>query len=103
MLTVVETPLFQQMTAGVWDSDERDAFIVFIAENPDAGDVIPGGTPLRKVRWSRPGRGKRGGARVIYFLRLEQGDLVLIAVYAKAKFDNLPVWALKRWKDAYDG
>jgi hypothetical protein len=39
---------------------------------------------------------------VIYYTRLPQGDLVLIAVYAKAKFDNMPVEILKSWKEAYD-
>lgn len=46
--------------------------------------------------------GKRGGARVIYFTRLAAGEVVLIAVYTKAKFDNMPVAVLKSWKEAYD-
>ena len=70
--------------------------------NPLAGDVIPGVDGLRKVRWGRAGMGKRGGARVIYFNRLPSGEVVLVAIYAKAKFDNLPPAVLKMWKDAYD-
>jgi len=66
-------------------------------------DVIPGTGDLRKVRWSRAGMGKRGGARVIYFNRLSNGEVVLVAAYAKAKFDNMPVHVLKMWKEAYDG
>jgi hypothetical protein len=46
--------------------------------------------------------GKRGGARVIYFTRLEGGEVVLVAIYAKAKFDNMPAAVLKLWKEAYD-
>ena len=52
--------------------------------------MIPGAGGLRKVRWSRAGMGKRGGVRVIYFTRLARGEVVLIVVYAKAKFDNMP-------------
>lgn len=81
MLTIIETPIFQRMVR----------------------DVIPGVGDLRKVRWSRPGMGKRGGARVIYFNRLASGQVVLVATYAKAKFDNLPAAVLKMWKEAYDG
>lgn len=42
------------------------------------------------------------GARVIYFTRLASGEVVLIAVYAKAKFDNMPIEVLRSWKEAYD-
>ena len=102
MLTAVETPIFQRMAASVWSDSEREAFITFISDNPLAGDVIPGAGNLRKVRWKRDGMGKSGGARVIYYLRLANGEVVLIAVYAKAKFDNMPVEVLKSWKEAYD-
>jgi hypothetical protein len=46
--------------------------------------------------------GKRGGARVIYYTRLPKGDIVLVAVYVKAKFDNIPAQVLNTWKEAYD-
>ena len=57
--------------------------------HPEAGDVIPGSGGCRKVRWSTAGTGKRGGARVIYFLQQEH-TIWLLIVYKKAKFDNLP-------------
>lgn len=102
MLTVIETPVFQRMVQGVMGEDELEEFKVFISGDPLAGDVIAGAGDLRKVRWKRPGMGKRGGARVIYFNRLASGEVVLIATYAKAKFDNLPLAVLKMWKEACD-
>jgi hypothetical protein len=102
MLTVVETAIFQGYAASVWSQAERESFIDWIACNPDAGDVIPGAGGLRKVRWGRAGVGKRGGVRVIYFNRTLQGDIVLIVVYAKAKFDNLPTEVLLQWKQEFD-
>ncbi|MGZ8217784.1 transcriptional regulator [Methylomagnum sp.] len=102
MLTVIETPIFQCMAAEIWSDSEREAFVSFISAEPMAGDVIPGSGGLRKVRWSRPGMGKRGGARVIYFTRLANGGVVLIAVYVKAKLENIPLEVLKAWKEAYD-
>lgn len=103
MLTVIETPIFQSMVASVWSEVEAEEFVSFISENAQAGEVIPQTGGLRKVRWSRAGIGKRGGARVIYFTRLAAGEVVLIAVYAKAKFDNMPAAVLKSWKEAFDG
>ena len=67
MRTVSETPVFIRYAAEVWSEAERLEFISYIAANPEAGAVIRGSGGCRKVRWSRSGTGKRGGARVIYF------------------------------------
>jgi hypothetical protein len=64
---VAETPLFVRQAAEVWDEAGREAFVEFIARNPEAGDIIPETNGVRKIRWARSGIGKRGGARVIYF------------------------------------
>jgi hypothetical protein len=103
MLTVVETPLFRRHAEEVWTDDEREVFVEWIAVNPIAGDVIPGAGGIRKVRWSRQGIGKRGGSRVIYFLRNAFAEIVLITVYSKAKYENLPPHILLQWKEAFDG
>ena len=50
MLTVIETEVFREWSAKVWADDEREAFINFIADNPEAGDVIKHTGGLRKVR-----------------------------------------------------
>ena len=89
MRTVIETPTFQKQAERLWSEDERLAFIDWIAANPLAGDVIPGADGARKVRWSRAGKGKSGGARVIYFNLTEQEVVLLIAAYAKADRDNM--------------
>lgn len=102
MLTVIETDEFSTWAAKVWSDSEREAFVDWIAANPEAGDVIPGSGGCRKVRWSRAGMGKRGGARVIYYLRLASGEVVLLIVYAKAKFDNLPASFLAKLKESFD-
>ena len=99
MFTVIETPIFQKYAADIWSDAEREAFINWLAINPEAGDVIPGTAGLRKVRWSRQGMGKRGGVRVIYFNRLEEGVIWLLIIYAKAKFDNLPITVLNALKE----
>jgi len=102
MHTVIETPEFIAWSSQVWSDAERLEFIDWIADNALAGDVIPGASSLRKVRWSRQGMGKRGGARVIYFNRLASGEVVLLLVYAKAKFDNLRPEFLLKLKERFD-
>jgi len=98
MRTVVETAYFSKLWPAFWSEEERGEFAAFIAANPDTGDVIPGSGGCRKVRWSRSGIGKSGGVRVIYFVRNAAGEIVLLTVYAKAKFDNLPATFLKQLK-----
>ena len=97
MRTVAETTIFQKYANDVWSDAERIEFINWIANNPEAGDVIPGSGGCRKVRWSSAGQGKRGGARVIYFNATEAAIWLLI-VYKKAKFDNLPTAFLAELK-----
>ncbi|HEV2836396.1 MAG TPA: hypothetical protein VGW58_13810 [Pyrinomonadaceae bacterium] len=87
--TVAETAIFQRYAAEIWTEDQLNDFITWIAANPTAGDVIPGSGGCRKVRWASSGRGKRGGARVIYFNESDQ-TIWLLIVYTKAKFDKLP-------------
>jgi len=97
MRTVAETPVFVRYAAEVWSDAERQEFINFIAANPEVGDIIRGSGGCRKVRWSRSGKGKRGGARVIYFLASD-GTVWLLIVYVKAKFDILPASFLAQLK-----
>ncbi|MFO1269511.1 MAG: DNA-binding protein [Rubrivivax sp.] len=96
MRTVIETPTFQKQADAVWSAAEREAFIDFIAEHPDAGDVIPGAGGARKVRWQRGGIGKRGGARVVYFHLVADEVVLLIMVYAKAARTNVKPKDIKR-------
>ena len=86
---MIETPTFQRQADAVWTAREREAFIDFSAERPDAGDVIPGADGARKVRWHRHGAGKRGGARVIYFHLADERVVLLVLVYAKAERANV--------------
>jgi hypothetical protein len=73
MYTIIETPMFTADAKAIWQEDERGEFCAWLALNPLVGRVIPGSGDCRKVRWARAGMGKRGGVRVIYFNRLEDG------------------------------
>lgn len=102
MHTVVETLLFQRQWPLYWREEERGEFAAYIAEHPTAGDVVPGSGGIRKVRWGRAGSGKSGGVRVIYFTRMEEGEIVLLTLYAKSKTDNLTGPKLKEIRRALE-
>ena len=102
MFTVIETPEFIASAAGIWTDEERFEFIGWIAANPQAGDVIPGTHGLRKVRWAASGRGKRGGARVIYLVRTARGNLVLLTAYVKGRVENIPAHVLRTLMEKHD-
>ena len=101
MRTVAETSIFQRYAQEVWSPIEREQFISFIASHPEAGAVIRGSGGCRKVRWAASGRGKSGGARVIYF-NADDATIWLLIVYTKAKFDNLPTAFLAQLKREID-
>jgi len=62
----VELPLFTKHAP--FTDNELAALQQTILDNPLAGDLIPGAHGRRKMRAALGGRGKRGGARVIYYL-----------------------------------
>jgi hypothetical protein len=95
VLTIYETPMFVDEAAKIWSDDERLAFFAWIAREPGAGVVIPGSGGCRKLRWSRPGMGKQGGARVIYFTQAAAGELWMLLVYPKSAQDDIPASILK--------
>ncbi|WP_050454390.1 hypothetical protein [Candidatus Burkholderia verschuerenii] len=103
MYTIIETESFVRFAAQIWQDDEREEFIAWLANNPLAGVVVPGTGGLRKVRWSASGRGKRGGARVIYYNLLDDGKIWLLIAYTKAKFDKLPTTFLNQLREAING
>jgi hypothetical protein len=82
-IAVVETPEFLSATRKIMTDDERRILVDFLAFHPTAGDLIPGTGGVRKLRWGLEGRGKRGGARVIYFHYNSNLPLFALTAYAK--------------------
>lgn len=74
---------------------ELDALERELEQHPDAGAVIAGSGGIRKLRYKRPGMGKRGGLRIIYYFKDTQGLIILLTVYAKSEMEDLPKKSLK--------
>lgn len=85
----IESPIFTEDVCELLSDDEYAVLQQFLAAQPDAGDVISGTGGLRKVRWSTPGRGKRGGTRVIYYHVVARDQIRMIFIYRKGIKDDL--------------
>ena len=101
--TFVETKLFTRLIDDYLSDEELAALQLSLAVNPEAGDVIKGSGGIRKLRWAGSGRGKRGGLRVIYYLRLQNGQIWLLTVYAKNVREDIPASVLRKIKEELDG
>ena len=102
MLTFVETKLFTGLVARYLSDEEYAALQLSLAANPEAGDIVRGSGGVRKLRWQGSGRGKRGGIRVIYYLRSARGEVWMLTIYAKNEADSIPPHVLKRIKEEID-
>jgi len=101
MFTFIESSIFQREVSNYLDDDEYATLQAFLVVNPEAGDVIPGSGGVRKLRWKRPGAGKRGGVRIIYYIRYRPNELWLLTLYAKSKHDTIPARILKALKERF--
>ena len=80
----IETPYFTRFCEKHCSDDDLRDLQQQLIDRPDAGDLIRGAKGLRKLRWALPGRGKSGGARVIYYWRSVAGQIFLLYAYPKS-------------------
>lgn len=98
LITVVETPEFLSATKKLFTEIQRADLVDYLARMPEDGDLIPDSGGIRKLRWMLEGRGKRGGARVIYFYHDHRLPLFLLTAYAKNQKDDLDAGILKDFR-----
>src|ERR1700681_4900992 len=89
-LTVIETEPYLRRAAKLLAPWQMEEVVMMVAGDPEIGTVIPGGGGIRKFRYaSQQGKGKRGGARVIYLAVTGKGRVWLLDIYAKNEQENL--------------
>jgi mRNA-degrading endonuclease RelE of RelBE toxin-antitoxin system len=96
VFTFVETALFTRLVEQYLSDDEYLKLQLALAENPERGPLIPGSGGVRKLRWAASGRGKRGGFRIIYYLRLRSGVIWMLTMYPKNVSDSIPAHVLRQ-------
>lgn len=99
LFSFIETKLFTKLVQELLSDEEYQELQTLLIEHPEAGDVIPGSGGVRKLRWAAPGRGKRGGYRVIYFAKVKQGVIWMLTLYSKNVKDTIPVKVLRQIRD----
>jgi hypothetical protein len=102
MFTFIETSSFEK-TVGEYLSDyEYSGLQQHMLMNPTAGDVVPKSGGVRKLRWRIQGKGKRGGVRVIYYVRYNPNEFWMLAIYAKSQQENAPAHILNQLRKAIE-
>jgi len=87
--TVVELPVFIRQAELLFSQIEKAELIDFLASNPLSGDEIPGTGGVRKVRIAAKGKGKSGGARIIYYYYSEHAPIYALLAYGKGRKADL--------------
>jgi hypothetical protein len=82
-ITVLQLPKFKAAATDLIGADGIEAVAVYLIDHPNAGDVIPGAGGARKLRWAAKGKGKRGGARILYLYVVIAERIYLLRCYAK--------------------
>jgi len=83
MITVTKTESFQRKVTDLLSRDEQNDLVTYLAEHPNAGDLIQRTSRIRKLRWARDSTGKSGEVRFIYYLHREIIPLYLLTAFSE--------------------
>jgi mRNA-degrading endonuclease RelE of RelBE toxin-antitoxin system len=103
MFTFVETRLFSRLVQQYLTDQEYRQVQGELIKNPEAGSVVRGSGGVRKLRWAAASRGKRGGYRVIYFVRRPKGIIWMLTMYPKSVTDSIPGHLLRQIREEIEG
>jgi len=92
----IETSLFTKLVEALLSKEEYSNLQQYMLKKPDAGDIVPGSGGVRKLRWRKEGKGKRGGVRIIYYWKKSEDEIWMLTAYEKSKQENIPGHILKK-------
>lgn len=78
-----------KVSEAIFTTQEREAVVTMVANDPECGEIMQGTGGVRKVRVGRGGRGKSGGGRVVYIHHDADHPIFLLAAFAKNGKANL--------------
>lgn len=90
----IETPIFTKRITQCVNDEGYHRLQVNLAEHPDAGELVRGSGGIRKIRCAASGRGKRGGARTLYYWDV-QDKIYMIFCYLKNELEDITPAQLK--------
>jgi mRNA-degrading endonuclease RelE of RelBE toxin-antitoxin system len=104
MFSFIETRAFTKLVIEYLTDAEYAQLQATLIADPEAGPVVPGSGGVRKLRWAATGRGKRGGYRIIYYVRRANGVIWMLTMYPKNVAENIPAHVLRQIrKEVEDG
>jgi hypothetical protein len=95
-------PFFSAAAKNYLSEDQLGELQEYIAKTPDRGDLIPKTGGVRKLRYAYDAVGKRGGLRIIYYIREHERHIWLIAAYGKNATENMKSSTLEAVRRAID-
>ena len=99
MFSFIETQLFTRLVKQYLSDEQYAQFQQALIDDPELGPVITGTGGVRKLRWAAPGRGKRRGYRVIYYVRRPKGIIWMLTMYPKNVADSIPAHVLREIRE----
>ena len=102
MFEFIETPFFTKALSRYLSDDEYGKLQAHLCAHPETGVLVSGSGGVRKMRWGTGGRGKRGGLRVIYYLRLSRTEIWMLTLYGKNVRESIAAHVLKQMREAID-
>ena len=98
-VTFYETTSFTEGVSKLRAQDQCLELKEELTRNPEKGNLLRGTGGFRKIRMRLPGRGKSGGARVIYYYLSADGVVYLVSLYAKNVQEALTAKQTKQLKE----
>ena len=84
-ITVVELPAYEITIEPLLTLEEAEGLIAFLAQHPDEGTVLANTGGVRKISWGARGRGRSGGAQILYYFRDLNMPLYLLAAIPRGE------------------
>lgn len=98
----IETKHFTRIISDLLSDDEYAALQFDLRGHPDVGDIIEGSGGIRKIRFAAKGKGKRGGARVIYYWKVTRSQILLLDAFSKNEKTDLTKDEIKHLRRIVD-
>ena len=101
-MVIIETTIFTKIVTSLLSDDDYRKLQNELIQTPTIGKIITGSGGIRKVRWKLQDRGKRGGARVIYYWATNENQIFMLYAYPKNEIENITKEQLSILKKAVE-